>query len=87
VLVPDLVEEVDLILVSEQSCCDGVHRRISPSLKSGKDICYSVLCWHGHITIPYLVVEPALRVKILEELHICLAAPKFHVSNLEVAPD
>lgn len=30
--VPDILEEVNLILVGEKSCTDGMHRRITPTL-------------------------------------------------------
>ena len=35
----------------------------------------------------YLVVEPALRLKVVEELAVRLAPPEFHVRDLEVTPN
>lgn len=35
----------------------------------------------------HLVVEPALRLEVLEEFGVGLAAPELEVADLEVAPD
>ena len=36
VLVPNLVEELDLVLRREQRGCDRVHRRVAPALCDGE---------------------------------------------------
>ena len=41
---------------------------------------------HGRVA-PALVVESALLVEVLEELHVGLAPPEVQVANLEVGPD
>jgi hypothetical protein len=35
----------------------------------------------------YLIVEAASAIKVVEECHVCFAAPKVHISDLKVAPD
>lgn len=41
---------------------------------------------HGSIS-PSLVIEPSRAIEMLEIILICLAPPKVHVGNLEVAPE
>lgn len=63
--VPDVVEEVQLGLVREESGADGMHGSIAPSL----------------------VVEPALAVKVLEEVDIGRRPPQVQRRDLKVRPD
>lgn len=37
--------------------------------------------------IPYLVIESACGVKVLEELHVRFASPESQIANFKVAPE
>ena len=80
----NIIEEMDLFFPREQCGTDTVYGCVSPSLQTSSAV--SQRLSHTRTT-PHLIVESALLIKILEELHVRFATPQIHVTDLKVAPD
>jgi hypothetical protein len=79
--IPDVIEEVNLLLLREQCGSDAMDRGISPTLFQIK-LCPKA-CKHK----THLVIESTLLIKVFEKFGICLASPKVEIRDLKVAPD
>lgn len=79
--IPNVIEEVNLLLLREQCGSDAMDWCISPTLFQIK--LRPKACKHK----AHLIIESTLLIEVFEEFGICLASPEVKISNLKVAPD
>ena len=73
-----------VLMLSRALLSLGAHNRRAERMSEGT----SLASGNQEVRIEaYLVVEPALRLKVVEELAVRLAPPEFHVRDLEVTPN
>ena len=83
-LVPDILEKVNLIPVQEESSGNAMHYCVSPSLK---ELISVTPRWRGRVWGTYLIVEAPGSVEVVEVLCVRFSAPEIHISDFKIAPN
>lgn len=81
--IPDVIEEVDLILPCEQCSADAMNRCISPTLFFPNEVGES----QRTNTRAHLIIKSALFIEVVKEFRICFTPPEVKISDFKVAPD
>ena len=85
-LVPDLVEKVDLVRAGEERCADRMHGRVAPPLyhPGREERIGTAFSSQECEDASYLVVKASVVIEVVKVRQIGFAPPEFHVGYLKV---